>query len=98
MSCSKSQRQPYSGPIAETAQQASELFRTSIETIRAIKPHYQENEAVYGRLNWVHSRLETINVGLLAYTSERVSMEELIANVEPSSAVVSVITELNGQL
>jgi len=86
------------GPIAETAQQASELFRTSIETIRAIKPHYQENEAVYGRLNWVHSRLETINVGLLAYTSERVSMEELIANVEPSSAVVSVITELNGQL
>ncbi len=86
------------GPVAETAQQASELFRTSIETIRAIKPHYQENEAVYGRLNWVHSRLETINVGLLAYTSERVSMEELIANVEPSSAVVSVITELNGQL
>jgi len=86
------------GPVAETAGQASELFRRSIETIRAIKPHYSENEAVYGRLNWVHSRLETINVGLLAYTSERVSMEELIANVEPSSAVVSVITELNGQL
>lgn len=86
------------GPVAETAEQASELFRRSIETIRTIKPHYRENKAVYGRLNWVHSRLETINVGLLAHTSERVSMEELIANVEPSSAVVSVITELNGQL
>jgi len=86
------------GPVAEIAGQASELLGRSIETIRTIKPHYRENEAVYGRLNWVHSRLETINVGLLAYTSERTSMEELIANVEPSSAVVSVITELNGQL
>ncbi|MFP3898144.1 MAG: DUF4157 domain-containing protein [Dehalococcoidia bacterium] len=87
-----------SGRLRARAGRAAELLSRAEDTIRTIRPSYEDNADTFGRLNWAHSRLETIRIGLQAYSGERWSIDSITAVLEPSGDSMSILGDIRERL